>query len=505
MRRLSVLLLLAASLFGAAPNKPKLVLLVVFDQFRYDYLTRFRSEYTAGFDQMLTKGAVFTDARLVHFPTVTAVGHSTFLTGATPSVSGIVGNDWWDREENRAVTSVSDSNTQLLGAAAGAGSSPRRLLADTIGDELKMASGGKSRVIGISIKDRAAILPSGHMADGAYWFDAKTGNFVSSTYYFSKLPSWAAEFNSARPAEKYKGATWLDHKLPDGGPELYSALDASPFGNDMLEEFAERALTAEQLGKDEFTDVLSVSFSSNDYVGHDNGPFSPEEHEVSVRSDKALLRLFQAIDKQVGMNNVVVVLSADHGVAPAPGRNALKGMPGGRINGTAVREVAQSALVAKYGEGNWILGSWDLSMYLNRDLISLKNLDGAEVRRLVAEAVGRMAHIQRVYTRDQLASGQVLGDEISARVMRGFHARRAPDIQFIPEPYWVVTTGATTHGTPYSYDNHVPVIFMGPGVKPGRYHRPVAVNDIAPTLATMLDVETPSGSTGRVLDEMLTQ
>ncbi len=506
MRRALLSLCLAASLFGAAPKKPKLVVAIVIDQFRYDYVARFRGEYTAGFNRLLTKGALFTHANYIHFPTVTAVGHSTFLTGATPSVSGIVGNDWFDREENKHVTSVSDSQTQLLGGA-GEGASPHRLLVSTIGDEIKMADGGKSRVIGISLKDRAAILLAGHMANGAYWLDLKTGNFVSSTYYFSDLPGWVKDFNKGRPTEKYRGATWLNHKLPEDLKQLYgnsdeSPLEASPFGNDLVEMLAERALAAEQLGKHEGADLLAVSFSSNDKVGHDYGTYSAEEHEVTVRTDQILERLFQAIDRQVGLDNVVVVLTGDHGVAPSAEESAANHMPGGRMAETTVKDAIQAALARKHGAGDWVAGSWNLSIYLNYDLIAKKGLDPAAVRRTAADAALGVTHIFRVYTRDQLLTGAVPGDEVSRRVMNGFHVRRSPDLAFMPDPYWILTKNVSTHGSPFGYDSHVPVIFMGPGIRAGRYDAAATVNDIAPTLATILDVETPSGSIGRVLAEM---
>jgi len=207
MKKTLVSLLAAACLLSAAPKKPKLVLAIVIDQFRYDYLTRFRPEFHAGFDRLLRDGAVFSNAHYIHFPTVTAVGHSTFLTGAIPSISGIVGNDWYDREEGKHVTSVSDSGTKLLGGT-GEGASPHRLLVSTVGDELKMSNGRQSRVIGISLKDRAAILPAGHMANGAYWFDLKSRNFVSSTYYSTDLPGWVKDFNSTHPGDKWAGTMW---------------------------------------------------------------------------------------------------------------------------------------------------------------------------------------------------------------------------------------------------------------------------------------------------------
>ena len=213
--------------------------------------------------------------------------------------------------------------------------------------------------------------------------------------------------------------------------------------------------------------MLAVSFSAHDYVGHSFGPYSPEEHDVSLRADRALERLFQAVEKQVGMDNVLVVLTGDHGVAPTPESNVARRMPGGRFPGNAARDAAQAALVKKYGEGNWIAGSWDLELFLNLDLVAQKNLEPAEVRREAARAVFAMPHVFRVYTRDQLLKGEVLGDDLSRRVMNGFNERRGADIEFIPDPYWIFANGAgTTHGTPFGYDSHVPVIFMGAGIRP---------------------------------------
>ena len=502
MKKILLCLLVAATLFAAAPQKPKLVLAIVIDQFRYDYLTRFRPEYNAGFARLLAHGAVFNDARYIHFPTVTAVGHSTFLSGATPSLSGIVGNDWYDREEHKHVTSVSDSSTKLLGDS-GEGSSPHRMLVDTVGDELKMAHPGQSHVVGVSLKDRAAILPAGHTADGAYWFDARTGTFVSSTYYFPELPGWVKDYDATHPADRFAGVKWQSHTLPAGGSKLYSALDASPFGNDLVEAFAERALKAEQLGKHAAPDLLAVSFSSNDYVGHSYGTYSPEEHETTVRTGQLLQKLFEAVDAQVGMDNVVVVLTGDHGVAPSAQEDTANHMPGGRLPANTVRDAVQAALVKKYGEADWIAGSWDLSIFLNRDTIAAHHLDAAEVRRVASEAAFAVPHVARVYTYDQLAAGAVAQDYAAQRVINGFNLRRSPDLIFLPEPYWLFTGATATHGTVYSYDNHVPVIFMGSGIRPGRYSESITVNDIAPTLASILDVETPSGSVGRILTEML--
>ena len=389
-RRILILCLLGASLRAApapAPKKPKLLLAVVFDQFRYDYLTRFAGSYTSGFARMLGNGASFTDAHFIHYPTVTAVGHSTFLSGATPSLSGIIGNEWFDRESGKSVTSVSDPATQLLGAAEGrTGSSPRRLLVSTVGDELKM-SGKGTKVIGISIKDRAAILPSGHMSDGAYWFDGTSGGWVSSTYYFSELPAWVQELNKGRPADKYLGAEWrpVDGKAdstpfkkmsatPDAA--FYSSVDATPYGNELIESLAERAIAAEKLGQHPGTDLLAVSFSSNDYVGHAVGPDAPQVRDMCLRSDRLLGKLLAFIDSQLGAGNFLLVLTADHGVAPVPEVNQARKMPGGRLTPRPLADAIERALTSKYGAGKWLVNSGEMP-YLNRELIREKKLNEA--------------------------------------------------------------------------------------------------------------------------------
>ncbi len=490
---------------AAAAPPPKLVVAIAVDQFRYDYLLRFRAEYKQGLDRLLTRGAVFSNACYQHFPTVTAIGHSTFLSGATPSISGIVANDWFDRESGKSVTSVSDDSVKILGGAGEGGASPHRLLVSTVGDELKMSDGGRSRVIGISMKDRSAILPSGHMADAAFWFDHKTGSFISSTYYFSELPAWARDFNATHPADHYKGAKWMSGNFDQTGEKLYNAVYDSPFGNELVETFAERAVEAEKLGQRGVTDVLAISFSSNDAVGHALGPDSPEVRDISVRTDQVLGKLFQFLDSKVGMQNVVVVMTADHGVSPVPEVNLGRKMPGGRMPPRIVRDTVQAALTRKYGEGNWISSPAEHSLYLNLELIQQNKLNRAEVNQTAAEAAMGIPHVARVYTREQLITGAVQEDQISRRVMNGFYERRGADVYLLLEPYWMFSAHGTTHGTTYSYDSHVPVIFMGPGIKAGRFDETIAVNDIAPTLATLLAIETPSGSVGRVLGEIFTK
>lgn len=514
------------------PKKPRLVLAVVIDQFRYDYLLRFRGDYHSGLARLLSEGAVFADARYIHYPTVTAVGHSTFMSGATPSISGIIGNTWFDWEtynreikkspdrEGQArtvaqVTSVSDESTLLLGGASGIpGSSPHRMLVSTIGDELKMA-GRRSKVIGISMKDRSAILPAGHMADGAYWFDPDSQHFVSSSYYMKQLPPWVARVNSERPAYKYLGAQWtaLDAKPGDkpfctmtAGTELRwcGAIENTPFGNEVVEEFAEKAIDEEKLGSHEDTDVLAVSFSANDYVGHQLGPDAPEVRDISRRTDLLLGKLLDFVNSHVGTGNTLVVLTADHGVVPVPKFNNDRKMPGGWLSAAEYSGRINSLLAPKFGAGEWFIFDADGFLYLNRATVDHNKADAVEVRRFAAEAARALPHVARVFTRDDLLRGNSAADWPGRAVQLGFYGPRSADLVLLPEPYFIFGTApGTTHQTPYSYDNHVPLIFFGTGIRAGVRYEPVTINDVAPTLAAILGIETPSGATGRILAEIL--
>lgn len=523
--------LLACAQLGAAPNKPKLVLAVVIDQFRYDYLTKFKSDYKGGLGRLLDHGAVFTNANYEHFPTVTAVGHSTFLTGAIPSISGIVANEWIDRELGKQIFSVTDTTTKMVGAS-GEGGSPRRLQVSTVGDELKMSTracmdatgdranfveAGCPKVIGISIKDRSAILPAGHMANAAYWFDPASGKFVTSTYYRSNLPDWAAKFDSGNAIDQYLGKTWLPFDNPKakayrtvGAEKIkknYDDLERTPYGNEMTEKFAEAAVEGERLGGRGVTDILAVSFSSNDRIGHLLGPDRTEIRDISIQTDRILGELFKFLDGKLGTGSYVVVLTSDHGITPTPEVMRERNMPGGRIPEAKLRSAILDSLNEKYGKENWLLGAPKFSAYLDRKIIHDRKLSEAEVQKTAAEALRRVEHVARVYTASELMAGNSGTDPVDRRVRNGFHAQRGGDLFIVPEPYWILGSESATgtdHGTPYNYDTHVPVIFMGPGIRPGIYNEAIKPNDIAPTLATMLSVEIPSGSVGRVLGEILT-
>lgn len=515
------LVLAVASTGVAAPptappkpgEPPRLVLLVAVDQMRYDYLPRFADGFTGGLRRLMQNGAVYTNAHLDHYPSVTAVGHSAMLTGAPPAISGIVGNDWYDRALKKTVTSVEDPSTTLFGGA-GTGSSPHRLRVSTVADELKMAHPG-TRVVGIAAKDRSAILPGGRMADLALWWDSKTGVFVTSSWYATAMPKWMADFNAKRPADAWLGREWralgeggapgaLLAKLPDKpGPEYYGRLYNSGFGNDLLVQAAEAALVGEGLGTRGGTDVLTLSFSCNDAVGHDKGPHSAEVRDVTVRTDLALQKLFATIDRRVGLARTLVVLTADHGVAPVPEQMKVWKMPGGRLSRADLEGGVDAALEKAFGPGPWVEGRAGGGIYLNRTLIAEKGLDPALVERTAASAIEKAPTVWRVYTRTQLVEGRVPPDRWSRKLVLSFDRERSPDIEVLYQPYWLSGTSGTTHGTTYSYDTHVPLIVMGPGVRSGRYSRPVVLNDLAPTLATLLGIETPSGASGQPLAEVL--
>jgi hypothetical protein len=525
-RLLAVILSLAVVVFAEARVQPlqgdrdiRLVLLIAVDQFRYDYLTRFRTELAGGLKKLLTDGAVFTNAYLEHYPTVTAVGHATMLSGATPSVSGIIGNDWYDRETATSVASVTDTAVKPVGAPQAATASPRRLLVSTLGDEMRLASGiAKSnpdapRVIGVSLKDRSAIMPVGRSADAAYWFDTNTGSFVTSTYYMNELPAWARTFNDRRLSDSFAGQSWRPllsassvlRQLPkEIGTPLNEAVYGSPFGSEMLLDFVTEALRQERLGQRTVTDLLSASFSSTDAVGHTYGPDSPQLRDIVIRTDREIGRLLERVDAAVGLQHTLVALTSDHGVAPVPETLAERSLPGGRITNKELFDPIERALAARFGEGQWIAATAGSSPYLNYKLIDQLTLDAVDIRRVAAAAAVAIPHVARVYTRDQLLRGEVFDDLIGRRVLRGFNAQRSGDLEIILEPFWMRQATGTTHGSPYNYDAHIPLILMGRRIRAGSYPGHVALNDLAPTLATLIEVDAPSGSSGRVLTEAFT-
>ena len=536
-------------------TRPRLVLLIVVDQFRYDYLERFNDLFVAnGLKQLMRDGASWTGANYDHMPTYTAPGHATLMTGAWPAETGIISNDWPDRDSGKFVTSVTDTTAVTLGGEEGeVTASPRRLMASTLGDEMRLQTNDRSKVIGISIKDRSAILPAGRHANAAYWFNQRNGRMVSSNYYFNQLPAWVQSFNDARPADKFFGARWerllpeseylkragLDsplwenigavtgdtnafpHTITGGATSpdtnFYLALDYTPFSNDMLLSFAQQAITNERLGEDDATDVLSVSFSANDYVGHRYGPYSQEVMDVTLRVDRSIAALLDFVNARIGLQNTLVAFTADHGVAPIPEHANALGLPGARIKSDDVLRAMRLGISARYNRKNeqpdptadYVQKFGDRVAFYNGNLyfdpVALKRdgINQEELERTACEAAMTVPGISRCFTRTQLQSGAIApADPIARRVAHGFYPRRSGDLIIVYEAFkYLGDLIPATHGSPYSYDTHVPLIIMGAGLSPGRYAQAATPADIAPTLASILGVQAPSNNVGRVLLE----
>lgn len=521
--------------------KPRLVLVIVVDQFRYDYLERFGDLFgSGGFNRLISEGALFTNANYDYVPTFTACGHAAISSGSVPALNGIVGNAWFDRESGKVRVMVADDSARLITARGtsenGGAASPRTLIGTTIGDQMRLASNFQSKVVGASLKDRAAVLPAGQRPNGAFWFSEADGEFVSSDYYFKELPGWVKKFDAADRADKYFGMKWervlspeqykraqaenlplqrssLGDRFPyvvtggeaKPGARFYNAFTISPFASEYLAEFVKAAVDAESLGADEYPDLLSISFSSPDLAGHYYGPDSQEIVDTYVRLDRVVADLLRYIDKKVGLANTIIAVTGDHGVAPIPEYMRSKGFDARRLSGRAVIDAANKALGARFGEGKWVLNFINDQLYLDQKLIAEKRVDPAEAERVAGEAALATEGVVNYFTRAQIAGGRMPGGAIARRVTNGFNRERSGDVWIITRPLSFFAEGElpTTHGSAYNYDTHVPVILFGASVRPGRYNGECSPSDIAPTLAAMLSIEPPSNRTGRVLVEAL--
>jgi len=516
----------------AAP--PKLVLAIIVDQLRYDYLERFHGQFTQGGFRLLTdKGAFLTFAHYNHAPTTTGPGHATALSGTPPAVHGIISNDWFDKRTLKMVNCVSDPGVTGVGIAESYGQrSPRNFIGTNFADELRLRY--HSKVVGISLKDRGAILPAGKRPAGAYWFDSHSGNFATSTYYLPELPAWVREFNERKRPQSFIGQTWkrlLDPKLyewPDDAAgegvmpgetmatfdhtvfpsplEGFETIVPTPFGDQLLAEFALAAIDGEKLGAGPQPDLLCISFSSLDAVGHRFGPYSQEVQDMTLRLDRELAGLFSALDKKLGLANVMIALTADHGVAPTPEFAAEQGLGGGRIDPLALTADLLAKLSARFGPGKFLLVPRivDGNLYFDHDALREKQLPPEVVAGFIREWALSTGIFQAGYTRAQLLDGLAPG-LLGQRVLNGYNPERSGDIVLVYKPFTLPIPGkaGTTHGTPFNYDTHVPVLFHGTGFKPGRYADEFSVNDLVPTLCAALRMNEPSGSTGKPLVKLL--
>lgn len=524
---------------------PKLVVAISIDQFRADYLPRYYPYFlpaksggkVGGFRFLTETGAWYKDAHHNHLPTATGPGHATLLSGSEPAIDGIVGNDWFDRATGKPMYCVDDKSVETVGGTS-APMSPRNLKVTTIGDELKMATGGRAKVVSVALKDRAAILMSGHASDGVVWFDNNTGNWVTSTWYApnKQLPAWAQQINTERLVDKGFGSKWEPllandayavtkrspgTKAPANGlafsrqigsgtgkpdKSYWSAMWTSAWGNEFTAKTALRAIEVEKLGQHDVPDLLTVSFSSNDYVGHAFGPNSPEAMDLTVRTDRVLSDMFNAIDKMVGLDNVVFVLSADHGVLPVPEEESETYHSPARRLPFGVTKVIEKALTDEFGAGSWVLGDglYEQNFYLNRETAKAKKVRMEDVERVAAEAAMTQPGVFAAFTRTQLLNGQLPQWDWCQRVTYGFSPTLGGDLMIVESPgtYWGGGTG-TGHGSAWEYDSHVPVIFRGPGIAKGAFTRRTSTADIAPTLAQLLGIEYPSGNQGKPLSEAI--
>lgn len=532
--------------------RPKLVVGVVVDQMRYDFLTRYWDKYApnGGFKRLIGKGFSYTNTHFTYVPTYTGPGHASVYTGATPSANGIVGNDWFVREAGKATYVVADPTVQTVGSTSAAGlMSPKNLLTTTITDELRLAD-PRAKVIGVCLKDRGAILPAGHFPTACYWFDGTIGGFITSTYYTTALPAWATAWNAKAPASAYLSQPWtplrpladytestaddvpwenlfagetkpvFPHDLPaiqraglpkvpmaSQPPSTYDLIRQTPFGNTLTLDFALEAVRQEKLGQGPATDFLALSFSSADYVGHFYGPNSVEVEDTYLRLDRDLGRLLDALDQQVGKGQTLVFLTADHGAAHAPGFLADKHIPAGSIGPVLMRDSLQHEMARRYGKGQWVLAYDNQQVYLNRPLIAERKLELTAVENVAARFMEGFAGVSRAITGTDLTRSHWTEGLLSF-LENGFYPKRSGDVLVVLEPGWLEgyagpLTKGTTHGSAGNYDTHVPLLFWGWGVTPGESAHNARITDIAPTLAQWLRIQEPNGSTGTPLHEVL--
>ncbi|MCC9135864.1 alkaline phosphatase PafA [Pontibacter silvestris] len=519
--------------------RPKLVVGIVVDQMRYDYLFRYWDKYgDNGFRKLVRNGFNFKNTQYSYVPTYTGPGHSSIYTGSVPALNGIIGNNWYDRKSGKVVYCTDDNSVSTVGSTSTAGQmSPENLLVTTITDELRLGTNMGAKVIGVALKDRGSILPAGHLANGAYWFDSPSGNWITSTYYTQQLPQWAHEFNSQKYPDQYLSQPWttllpieqytestgddvpweenfsgeerpvFPHNVPALRGKDYEIIRSVPAGNQLTKEFALAALRGENLGKGNQTDFLAVSFSSTDYVGHRFGPNSVEAEDIFLRLDQDLADLINQVEQEVGVGNVLFFLTADHGAAHSPAFLKEKHVPAGVAASNIMTDSLNQYLNKMYGNGKWVERYINQQVYLNRALVDARKLNLEEVQQKVATYVLRFEGVSRAVTASALQATS-WGQGMMARVENGYNAQRSGDVIVLLQPGWFEGYGGkepkgTTHGSYSNYDTHVPLLWYGWNVKPGESSVEVEVADIAPTIASWLYIQEPNGSVGRPLQELM--
>lgn len=518
-------------------QKPKLVVGIVVDQMRTDYLIRYKNHFSEnGFNRFLQQGTWCKNVHYNYTPTYTGPGHASIYTGTTPLHHGIIANDWHDRKLNESVYCVQDDSVNSVGTTSKYGKmAPTRLLATTITDQLRIQSQFRSKVVGVAIKDRGSILPAGHNPNGAYWYDKSTGHFITSDYYTQELPKWAKAYNRKNRADELLSETWdfllqenqytesegdaqpyemvfkgnENSSFPYNLKELrenngnFGLLPSTPFGNTLTTEFAMAAIEGEELGKDNHLDFLALSYSSPDYIGHAFGPQSKEVEDCYIRLDRELEQLFEFLDKTVGKDEYVVFLTADHSAAEPVGFMQKHQMPAGFYHGKTIINKVNTALLAQFETEELIQSFSNDQIFLNHEKMNQLGIDREELENTIVQSIESNDGVVKVFTQAELLH-TATNDRIIQSLQRGIHLRRSGDLIVLFESGWMHQLRyATTHGTGYTYDTHVPLLWVGQGVRHQQIYTPYAITDIAYTLAMMFDVTLPSAAVGKPILQLL--
>nr|WP_232823344.1 alkaline phosphatase PafA [Prevotella merdae] len=516
---------------AAAIERPKLVVGIVVDQMRWDYLYRYQKRYTdGGFKRLLGEGFSCENTMIPYVPSVTAIGHTCIYTGSVPSIHGIAGNNFV--KDGKKVYCTDDDSVKPVGTTSVAAlMSPRNLWVSTIGDEMKIASNGRAKVVGVALKDRASILPAGHNPNGAFWFDDQTGCFITSSYYMDHLPKWVEAFNDKRLPEQYLSQKWntlypkntytesttdeneyengiregVKATLPLNLPELYKKygygiIRNTPFGNSLTLDMAKAAIDGEQLGADDETDLLTVSCSSTDYIGHQVGTHAIETEDTYLRLDKAIADFLAYLDSKVGKGNYLVFLSADHGAMNNAAFLQDRRIPAGSWDASATAKKLNHVLAKEYPEaGDIVKTVMNYQVFFNRDVIKSKQLDFDNIKQTVVNVLKEDPSV--LYACDMAkASTESIPEEVKFRIINGYNRERSGDVVIILKPnFYAHGMKGTDHGAWNSYDTHIPLVFMGWGIKHGATTKQTFMTDIAPTIAAMLHVQAPNGCVGKAI------
>ncbi len=518
-------------------TQPKLIVGIVVDQMRYDYLTRFYDKYgDGGFKRMMNEGFNCKNNHFNYVPTYTGPGHASVYTGTTPKYHGIIGNNWYDKDFKKTVYCAGDDTVASIGTTDDAGKmSPRRMKTTTFGDENRLFTQMRGKSIGIALKDRGAILPVGHTANAAYWFHgADEGRWITSTYYMTELPQWVQKFNGSKQAQSYLKewntlydiATYTesgpDNNVFEGGfngkdgatfpydlkaiKDKNGGLDiikATPYGNSITTDFALAAIDGEALGKDEFTDVLAISYSSPDYIGHNFGVNSKEVQDTYLRLDQDLERLFKGLDEKVGKGNYTVFLTADHAAVEVPAYLQSVNIPAGYFNGRTFKDQLYAFMKAKYNAEDLIENVSNNQIFLNRTKLSEMDLDLDAVQKAIVNEIIAYEHIDKAYVGMSMSQTSFTTG-IEQLIQNGYNQKRSGDVIYILDPAVIsYSITGSTHGSSFNYDTHVPLLFFGNGIGQGSTYKRTNITDIAPTMSAILGISFPNASSGQPLDFVL--